>query len=288
MSAERDNNLSPAEQFKLLEEALLQKLEVIIQATTIEYQAGFDPIFREAISNGYTTHVLPDHQTIFDGIPTAQVTEQLIEKSDGKLIGLAMPIAASLPSGHQGLLLKKAYEVQNYQAEKRGLHIVPTVRQKDIDLYGMESNHFTFIKTMMAYLEQGMGVAQFAEATVEAGRRKNGGEEINGMGYFDPTAIEVMDRLIERQGKKSLYIPVGITGSPQVFDPTTNWPTEIAMRAANGLVDPRLVKVRVGLPIKSDEIADQNRSLVLGSRVAQLLPENERGVFRTISSNGNA
>lgn len=268
-------------------ESILPRVDKITNATKISFPPQFQEHFLEAISEGYVPVLYSNHQSWYDGLPLARLTSRLLEISNAsnrKINGFMLLVAASLPNGEQDPTLKRAYDFLTGKMEEGGITPLPYVRPKDEKKYGMTNNKMAFMIKAMNGFKNGMGMAMFAEGSVEGGR-KNGTGGINGMRYFEEGTLEVINTLLKRLGKKALFVPIGLSGSYKVLSPDTKRPTMAAIMAIYGLGNLKLVNMRVGNPIGSDDLSycegsSGQMNLVLAKEVAELLPEEERGVFR--------
>lgn len=272
-------------------------IERLASKTEIIYPQGFNEEYRSAIRKGYFPIVISSHQGHIEVVTISFLTKHLVREANDilpqgqKTKGFLLPVATSLATGDQDPRLKLLYDSARSIMERNGLFSVNLTRPKDVRNYGLLPNKREFFMGMLMRIDQGYtGIVIFPEGTVQAGRRKNDGK-IHGMQAFEEGSVRNMISLVQSRNKNIIFIPVAISGGPDVFNQNTNVPSLKAFGAlfpgvSNG------IKINVELPVKSDseEISDLvkndtiqgNRQMneFFAFRIASMLPNEERGVYR--------
>lgn len=273
----------------------------IVRPIVPEFPEGFDNAFRKAMRDKDITPILiSSHQGHADIISIAIVSKRLTDllnetaNPSDRFPGFLVPIAASLETGNQGVLLKQGIK----QAKKRYLpkyflDTAPYVREKDKKLFALDSNNIRFMRKLLDSIKKGFGIGLFPEATVEGGRSKNDDRtDIKGMQKIDFAKFNEMITLVNRCGKKPLFIPIGSRGAFRIVHPehTQKFTFEAWEAILPFFETGSLMSIKVGMPIGYDQVVEgveqqkeeptpEKLSYYLGRKIAELLPENERGVY---------
>lgn len=271
-------------------------IERLVSNPEIIYPLSFDQEYQSAIRNGYFPIVISSHQAHIDGVNISLLTKGLTRKAneilpdEQKTKGFLLPLATSLATGDQDPRLKTLYDDTKPVLNANNLYPVNLTRPKDIRRYGLSSNRDEFEMNMLIKIDQGYnGIVIFPEGSVQAGRRKENGQ-INGMQPFKEGSIRNVVSIAKQRNEDILFIPVGISGGPAIFDQDNNKPTSKAFIsmlpfASNG------IRINVGTPIKSDtqdlndliniNNSETNKKLndFFAFKVAALLPPQEQGVY---------
>lgn len=257
-------------------------VEKISKSTCVDYAPGFWRSVDGHIANHDLLVLIPGHDSLHNGPTVSLVTNDLTlraRESGQDFPGFVVPVAKSLIDGGQGYFLQRLFqEVEKKILNKNHLYVVKHTRIKDQEVYGTSPNRMEYMEEMRMKIGAGYGVMIFPEG--EAGR---------GMTNFKRDSLPVIIKLAQREGRQPVFIPVGVSGDPKVFY-TSKVPTLEAVRAGLQMNDGALIDVRVGMPIALGEIdggfvLDRNPGNIarlnqfLGEKVAELLPEEERGVF---------
>lgn len=250
----------------------------------------FEDSFLAAIGETDTVPIIiSNHQSHTDGIPLSVVADTLTHLGnrarppDQPLLGFVLPVAASLETGHQSRFLAQGLEQIQPQLRKRQLITLSYTRQKDRQRYGIQSSNISFMRNLIRGLKNGYGLALLPEASVEGGRRGLNG--IHGMQEFSGVDFGQVFEILGRLGKKALFIPIGIDGGYNVVDPNTNKLTARFIRALATPLDFSFIDVNIGMPVSGDTLLDRdqkNISHLLAERVAALVPEQARGVYKSV------
>lgn len=285
---------------------------------------NFHPEFDDAYDRGREDNGMGEGVPAFvvshfvhpEALRLAGIVQKIMGK-DSRLRGVALTIASSVGSGHQGRLLEKGVPELKAIATRLGLDIVEYTRPEDAKRYGIRSNEPTVTRTLLKAVEAGKGLAMFPEASVQAGRFKprpkmpipvyDSAEEakhklaelgildapVHGMRRFDAKSIAAMRDIIAKKGKRAMFIPVAIDGVHRMVRPTDDRKNRATLKGVASVVlgsTLRAVHVKVGKPETIEEIekmyneagielTDQNLADYLGFKVAPLLPKDKRGVY---------
>lgn len=204
-----------------------------------------------------------------------------------RLRDLRKPFAWSLNSGAQGPAIQGLYHAEMEFLEKH--HIIPVhiVRAKDVT-EDTRPNLLDYYKQLVAALKAGSGLSIFPEGDTWGGKRNEDGH-INGMHSFQEDSIRSLVSAARLAEKKLMIMPIGLEGSFRIQDPETKLPTRWALRNGLGFSERPLKRVRVGLPIPTDqgELGEligaknwQGANELIGRKIAALVPANHRGIHR--------
>ncbi|MDP3733111.1 MAG: hypothetical protein Q8Q91_01080 [Candidatus Daviesbacteria bacterium] len=192
---------------------------VIINST-----AAVEGRFQQLIAKGGVPFVYGNHQGHADALSIARVADHLrvlTLQSDSRysVEGLAVILAKSMASGHQGQELKKNYDLFVEACRQRGVVPVPVTRRKDEEQYNMARQSVgAEMKPLIRYLRNRYGMAFFPEGSVQGGRHPKGigVEEIFGMQEPDNNNLIDFFKLMSRYGKP-FFMPVGLHGSFRIM-----------------------------------------------------------------------
>ncbi|MDO8583086.1 MAG: hypothetical protein Q7R51_00975 [bacterium] len=269
----------------------VKDLPRFIQSIPFVFPDEFIATYAMKISDktkGFLPIIVSSHTSHLDGLPLSVVAKILTDMTnlisgEHRLKGFTVPIAASMETGNQGSIVKKATEhIKKIMAQQYNLQTMPYVRAKDEKQYDIPRDRHKFLRDLTEQVRNGYGLALFPEATMQGGRTKRrifGRTERFGMQEFK--YMEAIAAIAKRTGKEPLYIPIGIDGGFRLESPDNNRPTLAYLREIF-LTQPaqtKLVNARVGLPITQKEIGSADINDFLGKTVAGLLPEKARGVY---------
>lgn len=264
---------------------------------------GLTDEFYQLLSRGLRPIIISNHQSHADGFIMRGVVCYLWELSidqngQPKLEGCVMPVASSMVSGHQGKILQWMYHLTRGAMLREGTICMPYTRPADEVKYGLKPNPTEVFKMIRVIRKNNYGLVDFPEARVEGGRCTKGGwpDQIKGMIELEDDALINPYRMMVCNGREPFFLPVGIDGSHRIFSPDSYAPkTWLAYLTFLG-VGLHLASVRIGRPITAQELQSNlgdnwltaggklNR-FVMG-RVAALVPEHARGVYRGVEVGG--
>lgn len=233
-------------------------LENIMGGTNVDYQEGFENEYINGIKDGYLPILVGNHQSHVDGVsislPARTLTDVANEilPNDQKLKGFALVIASSLYSGHQGAMMKGFFDEVSPVIERRKLIPLLHTRPQDKQRYNMKTERLSQFKDLIDTINDGYAVAVLPEGTTTAGKKNKDGKP-NGMQEFMPSSVRMLISAAKEANKRTMIIPISITGGPDIHNPDTKLPTFKALRAGFNLGDPRLVQIYVSNPMRSDE-----------------------------------
>lgn len=217
--------------------------------------------------------ILGNHQSYGDGIPLMRVTAPLAHTTE--LPGFQIPSSMDSLSQPLHQALEPIYHA-------RGLYPVGVYTDDELENADAEKtkvNRAAAIKLAKGP-QEGFGLVLFPEADPVGGSRTPDGS-IMGMQEVTRDDLRGYARIFtKRYGPdKVFFLPVGIDGSYNIYQPETNTPGELAIKAVcDGVIDEPFVTVNVGQLINAADIkGDHNQ--VLMSAVADLLPEEARGFY---------
>lgn len=265
-------------------------LENILTGTYVNYEEGFANEYISDIKEGYLPILVSSHQSHVDGVslslPAKTLTDIANEHlpKDDKLKGFALVLASSLYSGHQGAMMKGFFDEISPIIERRKLTPLLHTRPQDNQKYQMKTDRFSQYKDLIDAVKNGYALAVFPEGTTTAGKRNSDGQP-NGMQDFMPSSIRMLISAAKEAGRKTMIIPVSITGGPTVHNPDTKLPTIKALKSGFGFSNPELLHIFLSNPMRSDqgELAKlyqardwDSLNTVVADKIANHLPENER------------
>ncbi|MCL4354453.1 hypothetical protein M1349_03220 [Patescibacteria group bacterium] len=226
-------------------------IERLISKTDVIYPQDFLQEYRTAMRTGCFPIVISNHQAHIDGVTISVLTKTLVRQAneilpdEQKTKGFLLPVATSLATGDQEVRLRVLYETTRPIIERNGLFPVNLTRPKDVRKYGLPPNKDEFIMNMLMRIDQGYeGIVIFPEGTVQAGRRKDDGK-IHGMQAFKEGSIMNVISIAQSRNKDIVFVPVAITGGPDIFNQNKNSPNLKAFGALLPGISSD-IKIRVG------------------------------------------
>lgn len=219
--------------------------------------------------------IFANHQSFADGLALIHVTQLLTDETD--IEGFKIPSSAGAES-------QPLHEVLSPVYESCGLYPVGVYTEEEIAVLreGAARKNRTATIELVKAPAHNFGLALFPEASPNGGI-KNPDGTIRGMqqvvrddlrGY----ATIYTKRYSERE---VVFLPVGIHGTYEIYDPESNLPGPHAIEAVCDGTDALwpFVDIKVGEPIPVDEIVGDYNTFLM-SAVAKLLPEEARGFYR--------
>lgn len=272
----------------------------IYDATTVSFVDGAKEELVSKANAGKFFILYATHKSHYDGRPLGKATRILRElvnpylPENDQLKGFAMPIAASIASGHQGQEVKKAVGMFSRLSEEQDqFYLIDYVREKDKVEFKMKDNTREYLREMKNHLAANEGIALLPEATVEGGRNFESGELI-GLRLPEPGSIYITAKWAEKQGKDPVLVPVVLTGTHKVFRPGRipkdyKVPTETVIKATVPMVPHEIVTATIGRPVDLEQAVKEsshdgtlnmhNLDLYLARLWAEMTPEEELGGF---------
>nr|MBI5455441.1 1-acyl-sn-glycerol-3-phosphate acyltransferase [Candidatus Levybacteria bacterium] len=233
-------------------------LENIMVGADVNYEEGFANGYINGIREGYLPILVGSHQSHVDGVSISLPARTLTDVAnkhlpdDQKLKGFKLVLASSLSSGHQGAMMKGFFEEVSPIMERRRLTPLLHTRPQDNQRYHMRTDRFSQYKDLIDAIKNGYAIAVFPEGTTTAGKKNKDGKP-NGMQDFMPGSVRMLISAAKDAGKKTMIIPVSITGGPSVHNPDTKLPTFKALKAGFISANPNLLHLYLSNPMKSDE-----------------------------------
>lgn len=270
--------------------------ENVAISTPAEYHQDYLADYLAAVKAGYIPAFIGNHTAQFNAIQMSYVTREAIGLAneylpeDMQLKGAVMPFAKSMETGSQGKLAGFFYDSIKPLLARNGIVSVYTATQNDKVRRGEETNSIGFVGTMTAKMRNGYAaVAVFPEASVEGGKKGPEGKRKGMQPFVDGSSATLLALAMKLRRPGVVFIPVGFTGSEKINSASTRWPTLEGFRAGF-LMEKGVCTTKVGKPIRSDEpdiqkfVQKESRDLKaldnrLGHAIAELLPEDLRGVY---------
>lgn len=263
------------------------KLERITRNSGLEFHPDFVDVFAEAVADGDLLIVASNHDSLYNVHSMALVTHELTLAKQNMLDDpdsiprFGLPAASSLITGDQGYFDRRAAEVTEKTINNRHLHTIPYTRLKDEKQYETPEMSSDTAKNLLKAFRAKEGFAIFPEGNMGDG---------TGMRKFsEQDAIPGLINLAIRRKQGVTLIPVGINGGDKVLPPHKA-PTKEAWLAGFGLRNPRMVNIKVGLPIRGtpeilamalsnnpEDVEAFNN--YLGVKISELVIEGRRGFY---------
>jgi 1-acyl-sn-glycerol-3-phosphate acyltransferase len=272
-----------------LKETVTKVAEGALVAVVGNHQSHCD-----IVSLGMVTYIITE--AINKGVATGQYS-----RTD-HFPGFIVPMAASVATGDQSRLITAFYNQMTDWLKSHHIRPVLVVREKDVKRYGLNPlAKFSSLKQALNQTNTTTGLGIFPEGSVEGGKQIPDSNQRYGI-IEVPNSTLLSEQVIraKTEGKKMIIVPIGISGTYTLFDPDTMHPTLTAFKTlmhnqlwpGNPL---HLATVSVGEPFLSDDLpipeldgskaSPEIHRLVnyqILRRVSQLLPPEERGIFRDV------
>lgn len=255
---------------------------------------------KELIAKGWRFVFYGDHQSQGDGWGYVKIVREfkgLAAEVGRDFPGVILPFARSMFTGDQGKILQALTNVSVPYLEKEGVRVWQYTRRKDEDKYGLKRGPGE-VRAMAELIREGYDIVYLAEASMDAGRHKNGlfgfifGGPVKGMiPVDDVNGFIDFYKFTERFGKAKgvAYLPVITEGTYRFLGADIPVPTTEFLQAL--FIDPsNPARVTVERPITPERLKQEFRenwrddgaalSRFLMRRVAMGLPPHARGIFR--------
>lgn len=251
----------------------------------------YENVVRDIMTGrNYWPVVLATHNSHAAGFPALEEARYIRDLSgDERIKGSRLVIAANIRAG-QNEEIQEYFKVAEKVINKLDTQFMFVVRDKDVangETRNREKQHEGF----MSLIEDGRIPVILPEGSVESGRQKVGGEpgEVKGMIPLARGSIRLIVRYIRHQGMEPLLFFVGTTGANHIYNPITEKVTNEVKLKTLGLIRRPLMSSVIDYPVRSDlleqhlqidgKIPDGAWEQYVGERLAQLIPQNERGVY---------
>jgi hypothetical protein len=292
-----------------IEEAVDKFLDLetpIYRNIAVRFPGNAQRQIQQDLQEGYAPCMVINHQSHYDGRAVQKTLESLLPVVNEALPegersrGCIAPIATSIGTGDQDALVQSFFSRLGQRMEAGGFYTVDFTREKDEKDYKLERSREMmeeFNAQMNGFLDAGLMLAVFPEATLKGGRLDPRGRPF-GMQPFEEKTMQRMRRFIEGRGKPVSFIPIGVSGTYKVLSPDAGYrpPGSSIARAklslmTRGLVDfTGIAKATIGDPIRWDtmrqhmtqqglKVTDTTVNAALGKYVSELVPLHERGVY---------
>jgi len=238
--------------------------------------------FAAHIENGLVPVVYANHLSLADKFAASLVTNHVATRVPNAIFDKFLTVvAASIEGGQQGDYVQGLGKFFNWIYDSRGFAPdVSFVTKNDIeqrDLSGF--NRQSLIKILKAPDEK-MGMLIFPEGTMQGGRTNQDGRVFGMQEVTDAGLLLAGPARWKKKGKGSVFLPLGIIGSQDVFppDPGKNRIAQDVMAMVKGERQVRqLVSVVVGEPFI---YTGEETPFFMMNKVAVLLPPAQRGYYR--------
>lgn len=243
-------------------------------ATKIEYEEGAQAALIQGFRNGYVLELAGGpHTGLFDGIIAPYVSAPIVRVAnehlprDQRLETLLEPFSQSIPEGKRGFLVTQGY----YAFEEPMLrhNLTPVFTTTDHDKQnGEQTQRQDYWTSLEEALSDGHhGIFIFPEGTIDAGRRDPKTGQKRGLRGLDSRIktdafTSYPDEIRKATGRETMIVPFGISGlkdssrgANEVFNPDNSRPSIKSVLAGLAVpgFDPRLLKVRIGVPVFTDD-----------------------------------
>jgi hypothetical protein len=278
----------------------------IAQEIKPDFPEGFKEAFTKIMQDKNVIPIIVStHEGHGDGTTTAALslifTDWINESrsNDEQFRGFVLPIASSMMTGHQSLLVKHSLEKTLELMPKYHLFLSGYTREKDRSTYGIEDDNQENTNITTAVMTRDTeriadGFAIYPAAGIEAGRMGTD-QKRKGMQKFDWQKIHRQIKIMEkRYNRKVLIIHCGSHGAFNITDPSNdNRPTKKALKATFipfSTEGRNIMSVKVKMPMFYQEIEElllsngldptaENIGDFIGKTLAQLVPKEARGVY---------
>lgn len=249
--------------------------------------SGLVEKYSQLVRDGSKPILCGDHESHSDGFALALAIENLQEIQPIK--GFVLPVASSFVNGSQNKWLARAYSLTRGSLARRGLHTVPYTRDVDVKNYEAIKDSRE-LREWVRLVGEGYSFAILPEASVQGGRHAtdNSIDDINGIKEIEDDNILSFYDLLTRHGRSAFFLPIGIHGTYRIMSPNNYRPHSSVYPTLLGLSSRKIAEVSVGMPITVDNLGTDWRNnkrvfnrFIMG-RVAQLIPEHARGIYRNI------
>lgn len=235
-------------------------------------------LFADAINCGATPIIVSNHQSLIDGIAITKVVDQINQRVDqSKFNGFYLPYAVSLATGDQNPELVEYFSRIKDRCNQRNLFLIPVVRKKDCEKYGIDKKSSTYIdshkslKKILSLNIDKYGLAIFPEGTTQGGRLNQLGKFF---GIFPSDPSNAIDSLIPRfinSETDFCILPIGINGSCRLFSPDN-----YKLNLINSKIEVNVGDLMEPRSFKSDPRSSSN--IILKNIAANLLQPEYIGV----------
>lgn len=244
----------------------------------------------DLIKEGCIPVLIEAHKSLSEAAASVYLIENLMRISGSQIVGIDVVVADTLVEKKQSKESAEAFGIFNNFIEEKN-------RDKEDYISLLKVSHINNVEKSFHLLDlfnmiespfKKRVLVIFAEGRIEGGRPKdpNGDpNDINGM-----IKARNIDGIIEKQQKrydkgkgKFFYWPVGISNSWKVLSPVTyQFPKGFLENLRSPYSYKTIGNVKFGRPIKPEDlIGIEDKTSYLMYHVAELLPENERGVYNS-------
>lgn len=252
-------------------------LENIEKITEFDANSESLDLFAEHILRGAITIIYANHQSFADGLMLSRVTSAVSNRPgvSSHLKGYNMPSSVTAESQplHQTLL-----PIYN----SRGIFPIGVYTDEEIKdkPEGQRHNRMAAL-TLARGPSENYGLAFFPETSPRGGIKQTDGS-VRGIQLLEREDLQGYSRIFRKKypDQPIFFLPIGIEGSHELYDPETNAPSLLAIEAlCHHIKHDAFIHVTVGKPIDSTDVEGNTNKYLMGA-VAQLLPEHSRGAYK--------
>lgn len=246
-------------------------------------------LLRESLEAGYKLVIISNHQTQADVAPVVKVANLVRNKFPDDIEGFDFIVAKSMGDGKQGKTVELLFaEGVNPWLRNQDINPIEVVSRNDVEVRNMQRSTDAIRLIFESLKKDRTSLIVFPEGNTTGGKRNDAGE-LNGVGEMDPGLSSLISRIVDRS-MPVVFLPVGLDGSYELFDPNSKSFTKHGMNLmiTHGIfaldrtdLSVRVGTIGVGKPFLASEIAgseDPGREIM--RRIAQLVPEEARGIFK--------
>lgn len=239
----------------------------------LEEFAGF-------IQQGLIPVVYANHLSLADKFAASLVTKDVTSRVPQDVRDFRTVVAASLEGGQQGEYVSGIISYfESVYAERGYGRDIPFVTENDRQQREVEGSNLASVRTFLKAANEKSGIVIFPEGTMEGGRMGPDGVPLGLQRVDDKGLLFTAPKTWARRGKGTVFLPVGIVGSNDVFPPDhgkNRLSSEVMSMLTGNQVARQLVTVSVGKPFvySGTETPD-----FMMQKVATLLPQAQRGHY---------
>ncbi len=300
---------------KLAAPAITMSAENIVRHIPTEYEEGFDERIEEMTAKGKRFLLVPNHQSLADTVTYFNAADRI--RKTANFPGYFLIYTKTLATGDKGADQKGLQDVFASELPKHEITRVFLARDSDRERFHTKANLKEVYGEIKSHLKEGLGGIIHAEGNLNASRPKGVTEpptrsgldglttifrsesdrlsiERNGMQRFERNALRSIIDIADGLGIEMAVVPVAVSRTYNIHDPSTGGVTRSALRVGLGLSDTGLASVFILNPMDVDEgelgeIRKRHKRMtpqdwddfntVIARRIAGRLPEKMRGIY---------
>jgi hypothetical protein len=275
-----------------------RNMPVLESMISINMSDGVKFRLDELLKEGYAPFTYSDHISHADGFAKYFALNPIVEGYG--FDGIRVPVAKSMEK-EQGLAIRIFHKRVKRLLANHLYNMLGVIRPVDRIRYGMEGTSKEEIELIVHARDDNMINDFFPEGKLQGGRRRDKDKKGDKKGdYYGLQPIDhetqgfisLIARYHKKIGKKTVYIPMFIKGTNNIFTPdggflTKRFIKEFFLRQNPNHGRPPLAEVEFGMPFTSDDLERdgvdiRNREQLtnyLMNRLSSMMPENMRGAY---------